>query len=336
MRLLKIIPLVLLLVFAPLFAGAQEDMRKARPNDDFLIIGHMGAPLEEPDNTIESFQKALDLGANAIETDICITKDNYLVLWHDWNPEDMIAHFRQLGKQGLKYRPYAPNLWERLRKPVPRLTLQELRKGYGYTLRGTGLGTKKKAPHKIPTMEEFCEWASKQERLEKIFFDIKIPKDQTKVVAGYFIRMIAVLDRYDLKKKVVCLIPNEEILKEASGIASENDLTICFDRELPPVLIIRPSKFSTVKKAIEYSLPFASIGKPVATLMGYSIYKKIISQDLKEARIHNFYKPAHPIEGIIAWSIDDPDEMRDLITLGVRGIITNKPEVLKKVVESWH
>jgi len=91
---------------------------KTFPVSDFLIIGHMGAPMEEADNTIESFQKAIELGANAVETDICITKDRYIVHWHDWDPDETIANLRQLGKQGLKYRPYCPCIWEKFRRPL--------------------------------------------------------------------------------------------------------------------------------------------------------------------------------------------------------------------------
>ncbi len=48
-----------------------------------LRIGHRGARAYEPENTIRSFMKALELGANAVELDVRRTKDNELVVIHD-------------------------------------------------------------------------------------------------------------------------------------------------------------------------------------------------------------------------------------------------------------
>jgi glycerophosphoryl diester phosphodiesterase len=51
----------------------------------FLKIGHRGAKGLEIENTLESFRKAIDLGANAIEFDVRKTKDNALIVIHDEN-----------------------------------------------------------------------------------------------------------------------------------------------------------------------------------------------------------------------------------------------------------
>jgi len=47
-----------------------------------LIIGHRGAAGHLPENTMPSFQKALDLGADGIELDVRVTVDNQLVVVH--------------------------------------------------------------------------------------------------------------------------------------------------------------------------------------------------------------------------------------------------------------
>lgn len=48
-----------------------------------LRIGHRGARAYEPENTIRSFMRALEMGVNAVELDVRRTKDNELVVIHD-------------------------------------------------------------------------------------------------------------------------------------------------------------------------------------------------------------------------------------------------------------
>lgn len=48
-----------------------------------LRIGHRGARAYEPENTIRSFMRALELGVNAVELDVRKTKDDGLVVIHD-------------------------------------------------------------------------------------------------------------------------------------------------------------------------------------------------------------------------------------------------------------
>ena len=48
-----------------------------------LIIAHRGDVTNAPENTIPAFKKALDLGADGIELDVRLTKDEKLVVFHD-------------------------------------------------------------------------------------------------------------------------------------------------------------------------------------------------------------------------------------------------------------
>jgi len=48
-----------------------------------LIIGHRGAPGYARENTIESFKKAMALGADMVEFDVRRTKDNIFIVYHD-------------------------------------------------------------------------------------------------------------------------------------------------------------------------------------------------------------------------------------------------------------
>ena len=51
------------------------------------IIGHRGARGIEPENTIRSYKKALELGVDYIECDVHMTKDGHIVLMHVLPPD---------------------------------------------------------------------------------------------------------------------------------------------------------------------------------------------------------------------------------------------------------
>ena len=48
-----------------------------------LIIAHRGASALARENTIEAFQKAIDIGADMVEFDVRRTKDKVLIVYHD-------------------------------------------------------------------------------------------------------------------------------------------------------------------------------------------------------------------------------------------------------------
>ena len=48
-----------------------------------LVIAHRGASTAAPENTLEAFQKAIDVGADMIELDVRRTRDGRLVTFHD-------------------------------------------------------------------------------------------------------------------------------------------------------------------------------------------------------------------------------------------------------------
>lgn len=51
--------------------------------DNIYVAGHRGWLEKYPENTIASFKGAIELGVDQIETDIRITKDGELVIFHD-------------------------------------------------------------------------------------------------------------------------------------------------------------------------------------------------------------------------------------------------------------
>jgi glycerophosphoryl diester phosphodiesterase len=47
------------------------------------------------------------------------------------------------------------------------------------------------------------------------------------------------------------------------------------------------------------------------------------------SRARELGRPVH------AWTVDDPDMQRRLLTLGVDGIMTNNPRGLRSLVDAW-
>lgn len=58
-------------------------MQYSSPPQKFRVIGHRGAAGHAPENTLVSFQKALELGVDAVECDVHLSKDGEVVVIHD-------------------------------------------------------------------------------------------------------------------------------------------------------------------------------------------------------------------------------------------------------------
>lgn len=112
-----------------------------------LRVGHRGARAYEPENTLLSFKKALEIGVDAVEFDVRKTKDNQLVVIHDANVK------RTTNGEGL----------------VSELSLEEIKK----------LSTKK--GEKIPTLKEALNFLDNK---VKIVIELKEAGLEEKVLSA--------------------------------------------------------------------------------------------------------------------------------------------------------
>ncbi len=92
---------------------------------NIVIIAHRGANNIAPENTLKSFKKAIELGADFVEFDVHLSKDGEIIIMHDDNT------LRTTGKDSL----------------IKDMTLKELKK------LDAGEG------EKIPTLDELIEVA---------------------------------------------------------------------------------------------------------------------------------------------------------------------------------
>lgn len=70
-----------LLFISLVLFGVTQAYAQSKP----AVVAHRGGAKEYTENTVEAFQRAAKLGAKAIETDIRLTKDGVVVIYHDDN-----------------------------------------------------------------------------------------------------------------------------------------------------------------------------------------------------------------------------------------------------------
>jgi glycerophosphoryl diester phosphodiesterase len=58
-------------------------IESAWPAGPILVHGHRGARAVRPENTLPAFEYAIQAGADVLELDLAVTKDNFLVVSHD-------------------------------------------------------------------------------------------------------------------------------------------------------------------------------------------------------------------------------------------------------------
>jgi len=301
--------------------------KKLPRSKDFLAVGHRGNPVKAVENTIEACDKAVNIfKANAVEIDICLTKDKKLILWHDWDPNDITALVRQFGLEPVvKYKPFVPTFNNKWRKSVNKLTLDEIRRHYGYISKK---GRAKKMNIQIPTLDSFFVWAVHQSKIKAVFLDVKVPETEPGLAVELSTLTAGLLEKYKPKFKLILLSPEANLIKAMQKINPQ--LNYSLDVILPFGLVLDPATFSSVRRARELNNSNASAGKPTdLEAAPWSTFHRLITHD----RFLMENKPADTDEKLYAWTINKRRELSCLIKLGVDGILTDKPKLLKKLID---
>jgi glycerophosphoryl diester phosphodiesterase len=307
--------------------------RKANIDKDhlFLTCGHRGSPVNEPENTIPSFERALTEGVNSLETDICVTKDKEVILWHDWNPDDLVAIIREKGfEPEVAYKPDYPAPFSGYRNKTSELTLQVFRKQFNYVKKGESQPV---GAH-IPTLGEFIQWISDKEKVKYVFLDLKVPKDEKELV-------LVILDQLDLLVKTFkppCQFILETFSKEVLDTAKSKypNLNYCLDVELPPGFIFFPKLHSGIKTAIQNKNSLGLVLRPRQITIGnWMTYRRVMRYDARKQKIYNRKHPENQINYLIGCTINSKREMECLIKKGVNGIQTDYPRRLTNLVKQY-
>ncbi len=296
----------------------------------FLVTGHRGYPAKYVENTLPSFQAALENGANALEMDICFTADRNVVIWHDWNPDNEVAIVRQLGLEPtVRYKPLVP-LGGPYRKPVSQLTLQEFREHYGFAEKNNGAI---KVEATIPTFEEFLTWASAFQQLEVVFLDIKTPKNEVGIIPQMIAEIDALIKKHQPAIQFIFLTPEKIILEALKKERPEYLFSL--DIIVPLGIVIDPMDFSSVDAAIQLRDQVASVGRQaVLALAPWTTFRRIMTFDVRRKKEYDAGAPVVPVQKLIGWTINREQEMKCLLKMGVNGLLTDRADVLRKHAES--
>jgi glycerophosphoryl diester phosphodiesterase len=299
-------------------------------NGNFLICGHRGVPVKEIENTIKSFERALKEGANSLETDLSLTKDNEVVLWHDWNPNEMNALLRESGfEPWVKYKPLPPPLFSEFRKPIFELTLKEFRENFDYKRRKRN---PRPANAYIPTLKEFFEWVLQQNKVKLVFFDIKIPGKNANLSINMINCLTELVQKYQPKFEIVLETTEAEVLKVLKDNFPQYDY--CLDIAPNVGFVLNPEDFSAVKAAIKNNNKYAIAFRPQkVTIANWTTYRRIVQFDIELKEKHNSEHPENKIERIIGCTVNKRKELRCLFKLGINGIQTDFPGRLKRIIE---
>ncbi len=233
-------------------------------NTKILIVGHKGANSLAPENTLKSFRKAIDLKADFIEFDVQLSKDNIMVMNHDFNT------FSTTGYDGL----------------IREMTIKELKQldfGEG---------------EKIATLSELIEIAKNRIGL---IFDLKAP--------GLNQRLVDVLRNENLGKQSILSSFSFNQLIKIQKIDSNLKFGLLLSEEMKVKQII----IKRIQKAVKNN--FYSI----------HLHFSLIDHHLIEFCHENNLK-------VFGWTVNDEKDMKQLIQMGIDGIITDDIQLLKKVL----
>jgi len=266
-----------------------------------IILAHRGSRVLNPENTILAFQNAIDFGADVIETDVQLTKDGELIVFHDDEVD------RVTNGVGL----------------VANFTVEEIKKldaGYKFTHdNGTTFPFRGKGVHLSTIAEVF-------DTFPNAFFNIEL-KNESPLSAeklyeairsakggrgGDMTNQVAVVGRWCSSVKHFRRLCNKDHIKIRSS-ACEGEV----------ISFILHSFFGTssVWYSLFYSFPALSLQVP--TISGpFHLDTAVIFRSLKSLGKHVHY-----------WVINDPTEMKRLLKLGAHGIITDRPDIAVGVFE---
>lgn len=308
---------------------AMDLASQAKPTIRPMIIGHRGGdPVNFPENTLGAIRAGLAKGSEAIEIDITVTKDDQIVLWHDFEQDNLVAAMRETGiEPGMGFKPLLPPQGHAARRPVYELNLPAFRANFGYSARDGNIFTNKRVNVDLPTMDQVAKLAKKHPELKKIYLDVKLPPDKPEVQKRFAVKLKSILEQYNLQNRVVLMHNTASVVKNLKDTLGSK-YAITHDVE---IISLAPSAddYSAVKSAEKLDNTVASVGRPRLGINGYETYLEVLKKDRASL------KESGKKTDLVTWTLNDELEIREAMSAGVNGIITDEPAMMQRVLRAY-
>jgi len=328
--LVKALPVITALLFATSCQFNAKNSPKVFIKEvpkKLCVIGHRGAAGLAPENTLAAFNRACELKVDAVELDVLLTADGKIVVHHDFSLKPEITRTAD-GKW----------LEDRSGPAIKDMTLSELKTyDVGRLKPHTKYSRRYPEQHsvdgeRIPTLREVISLhKNKCARNTQLWIEIKTSPEKPEMTPSPQI----------LAGKVVWLLREEEI--------SERALILSFDwRSLVHVQKIAPEiptvYLSHVGVRLNNIKPGQPGPSPWTTGIDVDDFNGSIPRAIKAAggrywAPHYKYITPDLIQEaqqlgiqIFVWTPDSRSYMEHLIKMGVDGIITNRPDILKSIL----
>jgi glycerophosphoryl diester phosphodiesterase len=298
-----------------------------QPVKKFDIIGHRGAAGLAPENTLAAFKKACEIGVDAVELDVFLTADDNIVVHHDYTlkPETTRAPDGEwLSRPG---------------SAIKDLTLAQL-KTYDVGRLKPNTRYSRRYPEQQP---------KDGERIPSLGEVISLLKAKCDPATQIWVEIKTNPEKPDLTPAPETVADAVVQLLHMQNFADRVRI-LSFDwRGLVHVQKIAPD-IATVYLSLEgKGLNNIKAGRPGASpwMAGLDIddFSGSIPQAVKAAGgrywapyykhlTYGLLNEAHDLGiQVFVWTPDKRSAMVRLIEMGVDGIITNRPDILKSVVE---
>jgi len=293
------------------------------------LLGHRGARGLLAENTLPSLAKPFEYGADGIELDIQLSKDNKLVIYHDLRLKSNITRD-----------PYGK--WVRKPgQPVRSLTLNQLKQyKLGLINKKTAYGLlfrkQKRLPDQaIPTLAELVEHFDKENLNNALLnIEIKHSPEETEICPRAFTIAKKVVDEiHRLKIADRCVVScfNWAVIKSVRELDTGLK-TGCLTMIDPNDDTISPVKGNTSLwnaglDIRDYDQSVAAMVLEFGAEFWIPYYKNLTKQELDKAHINDL--------NVITWTVNHKQTMKKLMRWGVNGIISDYPNKLQSAYQRF-